>query len=316
MRKRFSTILLAAGLMTAALSGSAYAAGTDQTEAASESAAVEAAAQLAATEAEAAEELEAVEEEVAGTEAEAAQTGGTAMTTADLKEPANVSGPGVYADYYALYEQQIEKVLLGLSQMSEEKIDAAIKAKADGSVIIATWDSVREDLGLFEAVTSYDVAEADNELTYTLDAVYQDAEAVGSKVKVNYTIDLTGKSEETVNWDVKETLARSVKKAAMNTLIGLGIVFIVLMFLTFLISQIHWIPDIMNASKKKEAPAPAPAPAPVAAPVVEETVDETDDLELVAVIAAAIAASEDVPADGFVVRSIRRRGRKSSWQNA
>ncbi len=36
--------------------------------------------------------------------------------------------------------------------------------------------------------------------------------------------------------------------------------------------------------------------------------DETDDLELVAVIAAAVAACEGaVSTDGFVVRSIRRR---------
>ena len=47
------------------------------------------------------------------------------------------------------------------------------------------------------------------------------------------------------------------------------------------------------------------AAAPVQAAVVEE---ESDDLELVAVIAAAIAASEGaVSTDGFVVRSIRKR---------
>ena len=40
-------------------------------------------------------------------------------------------------------------------------------------------------------------------------------------------------------------------------------------------------------------------------PVVEE--DETDDTELVAVIAAAIAASENTSTDAFVVRSIRKR---------
>ena len=40
----------------------------------------------------------------------------------------------------------------------------------------------------------------------------------------------------------------------------------------------------------------------------ETVVDVTDELELVAVIAAAIAASEGAAStDGFVVRSIRRR---------
>ena len=213
--------------------------------------------------------------------------------------------------------KQIEQVLSSLSAMTDEQISAAIRAGSKGSVIIATWDSVREDLGKFLGVSSYVVDESDSVLTYVLDAQYEDADAVGSKVKVRYAIDMTGREEETVNWDVKETIGRSVRKAGLNTLIGLGIVFVVLMFLTFLIGQIHWIPDILNGRKKKEeAAAPAaPAPAPVPA-AVEESVDETDDLELVAVISAAIAASEDVPADGFVVRSIRRRGRKSNWQNA
>ena len=54
--------------------------------------------------------------------------------------------------------------------------------------------------------------------------------------------------------------------------------------------------------------APAPVAAPVAEPVVE---DVTDDDELVAVIAAAIAASEGkTSTDGFVVRSIRKINRR------
>mgnify|MGYP004638407307 CR=1 FL=1 len=54
------------------------------------------------------------------------------------------------------------------------------------------------------------------------------------------------------------------------------------------------------------------APAPVAAPVVEPVVEDvTDDGELVAVIAAAIAASEGkTSTDGFVVRSIRKINRR------
>ena len=54
------------------------------------------------------------------------------------------------------------------------------------------------------------------------------------------------------------------------------------------------------------------APAPVAAPVAEPAVEDvTDDGELVAVIAAAIAASEGkTSTDGFVVRSIRKINRR------
>ena len=47
------------------------------------------------------------------------------------------------------------------------------------------------------------------------------------------------------------------------------------------------------------------------APVVEE--DLVDDGELVAVIAAAIAASENTSTDSFVVRSIRK---SNKWKRA
>ena len=49
---------------------------------------------------------------------------------------------------------------------------------------------------------------------------------------------------------------------------------------------------------------------------VEETVEEEDDLELVAVIAAAIAASEGTDPNGLVVRSIKRVGKTNNWKRA
>ena len=61
------------------------------------------------------------------------------------------------------------------------------------------------------------------------------------------------------------------------------------------------------------ASAPKAAPAPAVAAAVEEA-EEMDDTELVAVIAAAIAAAEGTTTDGFVVRSIKRR--KSNKWNA
>ena len=62
------------------------------------------------------------------------------------------------------------------------------------------------------------------------------------------------------------------------------------------------------AQEAAEAQAAAEAPKPLAAPVVEETA--ADDTELIAVIAAAIAAAEGTTTDGFVVRSIRKINRK------
>ena len=58
-----------------------------------------------------------------------------------------------------------------------------------------------------------------------------------------------------------------------------------------------------------QEPVPA-APAAVQEPVEEEL---ADDQELVAVIAAAVAAYEGTSADGFVVRSIRK-SKKRNWR--
>ena len=99
-------------------------------------------------------------------------------------------------------------------------------------------------------------------------------------------------------------MAETLRRAVMNTIMGIAIVFIVLIFLSFLIYLFRFIP---NPEAKKKAQAAAPAPAPVAAPV---EVAEADDTELIAVIEAAIAAAEGTTTDGFVVRSIRKINRK------
>lgn len=95
--------------------------------------------------------------------------------------------------------------------------------------------------------------------------------------------------------------AEILKKAGLNTILGMGTVFVVLIFISFIISLFRFIPELEKKFKNKKtaepAKAPAPAPVPVAKPAAEES---TDDAELVAVISAAIAAAEGTSADGFV----------------
>lgn len=101
-----------------------------------------------------------------------------------------------------------------------------------------------------------------------------------------------------------ESMKDRMLDAAGNTVMGMGTVFIVLIFISLLISAFKFIPQIMDKLSGK-------APAMDDVPVVEEKEDVAvavnDDSELIAVIAAAIAASEQTSTDSFVVRSIRRR---------
>ena len=101
-------------------------------------------------------------------------------------------------------------------------------------------------------------------------------------------------------------LALILEKALLNTLLGMGTVFVVLIFICLLISCFKYIPKLQDKFSKKAAPEPAKAaPAPVTA-ALEEEAEAEDDLELVAVITAAVAASMGSSTDGFVVRSIKR----------
>lgn len=99
--------------------------------------------------------------------------------------------------------------------------------------------------------------------------------------------------------------------AALNTLIGMGTVFLVLIIISGVISLFRFIPMIQGKfTKKKNAVQESADSAAAQSVQAEEGTDVSDDLELVAVIAAAIAASEGAATtDGFVVRSIRRANR-------
>lgn len=115
------------------------------------------------------------------------------------------------------------------------------------------------------------------------------------------------------------SLGEILVKALINTLLGMGTVFIVLIFIACLISLLPKLTAALESmGKKKEPVSPVSAPARVSASAVLSAVDEpeeelVDDLELVAVITAAIAASEGVPADGFIVRSIRKSA-QNKWK--
>lgn len=107
-----------------------------------------------------------------------------------------------------------------------------------------------------------------------------------------------------------------ILRALLNTVMGMGTVFIVLIFISFIISLFKYIPAIQEKFSKKDAqPAPAKKPAQTKASVaVEEEEELVDDAQLVAVITAAIMAScqtkNAVSADKLVVKSIRRAGKR------
>lgn len=133
-----------------------------------------------------------------------------------------------------------------------------------------------------------------------------------------YSLTLTADEDIEINTaeeaEESRPMSEIMEEAGLNTLMGVGIVFGMLIVISFVISLFKFI---NRPEKKKDSPAPkAVQKAAPAAPAPVPVEDVTDDTEIVAVIMAAImadmeASGGEVPADGLVVRSIRRRQRRA-----
>lgn len=181
--------------------------------------------------------------------------------------------------------------------------------------LFKSYASNLDEFGAYVGVKEYEGGvEKDGEVTY--DVVYEFE-------KHDMRLSLVYDSHDvvtTVTADPIYSTGEILEKAGMNTLLGMGVVFAVLILISLIISCFNFIPAIerkfskKKAAEKKAAVQAAPAAAPAPAAAAETAVP--DDLELVAVITAAVAASMGTTStDGFVVRSIKRKS-SQKWKRA
>ncbi len=208
-------------------------------------------------------------------------------------------------------EQAVQIGTTIVDQMNTIVSQGAIEQYVDQPVLYSGfqgWESALKDIGTYEGVSGGSVSFMDDEVAININVLGSSHDA-----DVEIVLDDALATYIGITTNVHYSTGEIMAKAGMNTLIGMGTVFAVLILISLIISCFTFISKF-EKQKKQEAPAPA-----VAAPVVEQTAaneELSDDTELVAVIAAAIAAYEGAAStDGFVVRSIRKSN-KSKWQNA
>ncbi|MBQ8639540.1 MAG: OadG family protein [Lachnospiraceae bacterium] len=181
---------------------------------------------------------------------------------------------------------------------------------------LTSWEGNRDDLGEFVSFGGCTVLFDTDENVYTAVA---ELEFTDRDCEFKMIVNRQRTEYESITFNPNFTFGEKMAKAAMNTVMGLGTVFVMLILISGLIYCFNFIHAWEeNRSKKNSEPAaPAAAPEVPVVPAVEEVVEEelVDDLELVAVITAAIAASEGTSADGLIVRSIKRAP-GSRWKRA
>ena len=190
------------------------------------------------------------------------------------------------------------------------QVESQLGVKMDASdlvVAIQGWEASKEECGTYIGHGDYEFTASTTGLKVTTKAEFSEREA---DLEFSFNEDL---ELESFTVSAKFEMNEILQKAGLNTLLGMGTVFAVLIFMSFVISLFKYIPMITERKSRKEEKQRANAVSAVEENV-ESIEEDLDDTELVAVIAAAIAAYEGTTTEGFVVRSIKRR--KSNKWNA
>lgn len=167
------------------------------------------------------------------------------------------------------------------------------------------WLAAMEVSGNFVGLAEdgFTVTKSGKTLTTDLILEFEQRDVVFQLVYNYHDMELTGVTVEPVY-----AMGEKMAKAGLNTVICMSIVFVVLIFISLIISCFKIFP-YLEAKKKENALKAMESKDAVVTQIEQREEQEqlTDDTELVAVIAAAIASYEGTSTSDFVVRSIRRR---------
>ncbi len=216
----------------------------------------------------------------------------------------------IISSFASMADEDFEQYMdLSEYQLNYVMMNSGLRIEAESFLaMIKSWQAGEDECGAYVSHGEYKVDAKGDEVVISTEAEYEDRKA---------TLSFTFSDDSYLeSMDVSATYAMNeiLTKAGLNTILGMGTVFAVLIFLAFLISLMQYIPNLLEMFTKKDAENAQPATEVVQQSVPKATaakvsvkVDTVDDLELIAVITAAIAAQEGTTTDGFVVRSIRRR---------
>lgn len=216
------------------------------------------------------------------------------------------------------YTATIEDNLKFLSDTSDSELKQLVEVNegyySDELVDwINSWINTRPEVGEYIGVLEYDFDADSDRVTVVAKVDYTLRDA---NFKISF---LKDGSLDYTTYDVQYTLGEKMGKAALNTVIGISVVFVVLILISLLIGCFKYINMAETAIKNRKAAKSADSEAAVdnaiAQIVQKEEGELVDNLELVAVISAAVAAYTGTSTDGFVVRSIKKSNKKR-WMNA
>ena len=241
------------------------------------------------------EVVEAISEEVVTDTSEATED--TSGTSEDI----------LSSEAYLQYGSTFDGLVQDLRNYTDDELNTMLSTSTNEADVqlLESWMAIKDEVGAYIGVLSCEAVEGEAELTVTMKFDFTEKD-----ITMNYNATADGVS---IGFEVELTKIEIIKKAGLNTLIGMGTTFAILMFISLLISTFSFIPKLFGKKEAKKAEAVEQKKPEIPVETIEE--DLTDDLELVAVITAAIAAAEGTSTDGVVIRSIKRAN-NAKWKRA
>ncbi len=224
--------------------------------------------------------------------------------TACGEDPKTVDYFGKTYDEMQSYLEQEAAALVSLDDESRTYVQAYGNDTA--LELLESWDEAVAGLDDYQGLGEFTITKTQDTIT-----AEQIVKYTGRDVIITYVYEYNYETKTAeladANADKVYTLGEKMTKAALNTLMGMGTVFVVLILISLIIYCFRFISVIQDKLAGRKSGKTSAEDAVVEQIGQREEQQLTDDLELVAVISAAIAASEGTSADGFVVRSIHRR---------
>ncbi|MFP3152843.1 OadG family protein [Lachnospiraceae bacterium ZAX-1] len=207
---------------------------------------------------------------------------------------------------YTQLKEICESTATTLEQMDAATAEQYLSSGDEMTIsLIESWVEIRPQIGSYVEQGDFTITKSGKTLTAQLELKYEKRPIVLACIFKSYNM-----SMEDVTVDMVYSTGEKMQKAGLNTVMGIGTVFMMLIVISLIISAFRVIPYLENKVKSKlpQTDALSKAVGNIPDGAEEQYVGSMrDTLELTAVIAAAIAASTGQSTDSFVVRSIKRR---------
>ena len=177
-----------------------------------------------------------------------------------------------------------ESYLTGLTSASEEELkeQMRIAEKSQNTVLqsgITSWQTAQSDVGALRQITDKQVIRTGEDSYKAIVRAEFEKRNLTFTLGVSQASDGVSYEASEINFTPDYTTGEKMAKAGMNTLMGMGTVFLVLIFISFLIAQFKHInayelkkkaaKDAEMAAARAAAAAAAPKPAaPAPVPIV------------------------------------------------